>query len=221
MTGEVIVTTDRAFDFTQTMKLTVGEGEDQKSFIVHPGTIRRADFFRARLKKEWKQGDDHEIKLIEDNPATVELYLHLLYGGSIPVRAPGVKVGQDYNDEVKSLASVYVFAEKVGDVVARNIALEAIIDISNIPNPTTTKYPLPGVDTLNTIYNGTVEGNRARQLVIDLFAHRAKPDQLNSSRELPFDFLVELSRHLLNKSAQWKNSLPNPYQQKHVYREVQ
>jgi hypothetical protein len=64
----------------------VGEGEAQKSFIVHKELIcTRSEFFRVSMKEVWNQGKEGVIPLPEDDPQVFALYVQSLYVGAFQV----------------------------------------------------------------------------------------------------------------------------------------
>ncbi|KAF2704179.1 hypothetical protein K504DRAFT_159633 [Pleomassaria siparia CBS 279.74] len=108
-----------------TIKLVVGEGDEQKNFTVHENIIcARSSFFRTCMNGDWKEFEDRVVKLPEDNPEAVELYIQSLYTGNISQTEEISSSSHFY----VTLGDAYVLADKFMDVYARNVVVEAIFN---------------------------------------------------------------------------------------------
>jgi hypothetical protein len=127
-------------------------GEAQEYMLVHaPYLSARSEFFRAALSKDWKEGQSRVIKLPEDDPSTVAQYLDFVYKDRLPTQRKW------FPDQAKfmyfALAQLYVYGERVLDVVIRNTIVEHFVSFSSVVNrdlPTHPFYPDPAVVEMST-----------------------------------------------------------------------
>lgn len=64
-------------------------GEEKEQLLVHGDylTLRSSFFAAALANKTWKEGQTRVLKLPEDDPATVGLYLDWIYRDRLPTHA--------------------------------------------------------------------------------------------------------------------------------------
>jgi len=68
------------------IEVRVGKGDHLKKFTVHKNLITsRSQFFADTLHGNWKEIEDNGITLDEDDPKVFELYMELLYRGTLPM----------------------------------------------------------------------------------------------------------------------------------------
>lgn len=67
--------------------MTVAVGLEAIGFKVHEASLKaRSPFFVSALSTAWKEGREGIVKLPEDRPETVELYLKHLYTGKLHIK---------------------------------------------------------------------------------------------------------------------------------------
>jgi hypothetical protein len=65
---------------TDFVKITVGTDSTLKTFAVHENLLcERSGFFRTCLNGKWKESDDRNITLPDDDPSIIQLYIQSLY----------------------------------------------------------------------------------------------------------------------------------------------
>ncbi|KAH9845206.1 hypothetical protein Tdes44962_MAKER06780 [Teratosphaeria destructans] len=179
-------------------------GEEEGEILVHESLIRTcSSFFEAALSKPWKESTERTILLPDDEPNIVKLYVQYLYRKQLCIKVVdehSLKLQNHENHpEFFTLATLYVFGEKIGDIGFKNAVLDAFIQRMNDDTPDGGKrYPVNKV--VDIIYRGTMAGSKARQLMLDVHVWRGgswwiteNPEENNK------EFLMELSRALMDK----------------------
>lgn len=123
------------------VKITVGTGKFSQTFSIHePILTKRSEFFAKAMCKDWEEAEEKTVKLAEDEPETLALYMQLVYTGKIPAfNKASDRVTYDVDDgqpscaepelgceEYESLVLLYVLAEKLQDIKTKNLAVDAI-----------------------------------------------------------------------------------------------
>ncbi|KAF2660666.1 hypothetical protein K491DRAFT_726317 [Lophiostoma macrostomum CBS 122681] len=152
--------------------VVVGNDEKQTSFTVHESLLST----RTHLKvsddgaNNNKPDENREIALPTEDPDAFALYLQLLYTHRIPSKLSF----KDYIDyiakEYVSLAKLYILSQNLGDVKAKNAAVEAMLECWKEASIMPLSNHLPPGEAIHIIYNGTGKGCKARQLMVDLYA---------------------------------------------------
>ncbi|KAF2851099.1 hypothetical protein T440DRAFT_395298 [Plenodomus tracheiphilus IPT5] len=197
--------------------------------------IDRASFFSRALSSGWKEVEEGLVRLPEDDPTIFALYGQLLYTGRIPV-FERTDEQQDYhwssteNDaqklcqsEYTSLAQLYVFAEKMQDVKAKNAVVQAIIEKINHHAKQVTHYSrgrvcFPGPVAITTIYEETASHCPGRQVLIDCYVSYADSDVMDRSdfiNSVPREFLFDLARAALVYRSAPAEKLPHSMMDKY------
>lgn len=174
-------------------------GEAQEHMLVHaPYLSARSEFFRAALSKDWKEGQSRVIKLPEDDPSTVAQYLDFVYKDRLPTQRKW------FPDQAKfmyfALAQLYVYGERVLDVVIRNTIVEHFVSFSNVVNrdlPTHPFYPDPAV--VEIVYEGTTATSPMRRLLVDIYVRHGSKEWLVP--ELHPAFYQDMARELMGRFA--------------------
>ncbi|KAF1362452.1 hypothetical protein EJ07DRAFT_77735, partial [Lizonia empirigonia] len=166
-----------SFDAAATVAIQVGSATNRRAFLVHKSILTaRSEFFCRALNGSWKESETKTVDLTEDVPETFDLYLNLVYKNQLPVATldkdklcaldwPNFSkyIGKEY----RTLVDLYVLADKIQDIQAKNEALKAILQISHIRNHEGRWFTLPLV-AIRKIYDCTPQGSSARSLCIDL-----------------------------------------------------
>ena len=104
------------------------------------------------------------------------------------------------------MAKLYVLAEKLQDIKAKNSAIEASLILGSDEDTNGNSW-IPHSGCINTIYNGTVKGNLGRKLILDYMkkAELMKAGMMERFDEYPKEFLDELASALLKlrSDASW------------------
>jgi hypothetical protein len=175
-------------------------GEEQEQFLVHSTYLSaRSEFFRAALSKNWKEGQSRVIKLPEDDPTTVAQYLDFVYKDMLPTLRGWSP------DQAKvmylALARLYVYGERVLDVVIRNVIVEHFISFSSIANRELLPHPYyPGPDVVELVYEGTTAASPMRKLLVDMYVRHGSKEWL--APESHAGFCQDVARELMGTLGQ-------------------
>lgn len=102
-------------------------------------------------------------------------------------------------DEYISLAKFYVLAENLLDQTTKGIVLTAISARAEESCPDKS-HDFPAIDSVQVIYEGTVEGSPARRLLVQLYTDFGDSTFLTAKAEVvPKDFIYELSLSMLGR----------------------
>lgn len=100
-------------------------------------------------------------------------------------------------DEYLSLSKLYVLAEKLADQITKGIVLTAISARAEEALPDKS-HCFPAIDSIQVIYEGTIEGSPARHLLVQLYTDLGDFTFLTAKANVvPKDFLYDLSLSLL------------------------
>jgi hypothetical protein len=143
------------------------------------------------LNGRWEEADEGIVKFPEDDPNTFEMYLQLLYGDVVPFE-PTVNIYVDSEQHIKktqedlkaevnllvgreytNLSRLYVFCEKVQDLVSKNLVITAFVEQMN-KTRLNELVLYPGQNSINIVFEGTVRGDCLRKLFVDLYVWRAE-----------------------------------------------
>jgi hypothetical protein len=213
------------------LKIIVGEGEDIQDFRIHESVLTaRSKFFKAAMGTRWRTAKEKTVNLPEDDPEAFQLYTQLVYtdripgmNDDIPNKVDGVE--ESYESRItldkcgspnaceadyQMLCRLYVLAEKLMDVKAKNYTMEALyskiqVECSKCKNPQDTC--LPCVDAITIMYNGTSKYCAGRQILLTTYIHFANGEtyaEKFSHNDLPEDFLRDLVEGLLiSRNLRW------------------
>lgn len=145
----------------------VGTETEQQRLLVHHSQLENASpVFKAAFKESWKEGQEAQITLPDDEPVTVKTYLHFIYTGKIACQTPDpVFTVPDSNRHLAEyiiLAKLYCFGEKYQDVRLKNAIVNAIITKASVERFS------PVGPSVDIIYKGTCAGSPARRPMIDM-----------------------------------------------------
>ncbi|KAF1835360.1 hypothetical protein BDW02DRAFT_568098 [Decorospora gaudefroyi] len=177
------------------LKVRVGHGENLATFTVHQAILRlRSEFFKCATGSVWQQDhDEHMVTLPDDDPEIFRLYINLVYAGRLVTRG---------SDEWKKLCRLYVLAEKLQDLTARN----AIIDgmhafFSELVSKSALLFDIEGPipsESSKELYEGTPERSQARKLLVDLYAEFGKESWFRASKiVLPYGLIRDVAVRLV------------------------
>lgn len=167
--------------------IRVGPENDFKDFVAHESFLKaRSEFFRRALSGAWEESRSRIVKLPEDEPDIVALYLNLVYTKKLTIiRGSEEDTGELELDEFKSefaskvhaefyyMFAVYVLAEKLQDGTAKNEVMTAAferLERKKLRNGTLVQA-LPSRSTVEMVYAGTPENSPARRLMVALWGN--------------------------------------------------
>ncbi len=164
-------------------------GPEEKVLSVHEGLVSASPFFKAALSGKWKEGQMATIRLPEDDPETVHVYLNWVYGQNIE----GFLERTSNGEEFRALSRAYVLGEKLLDPHFKNQIIDALIAHFFVTNN------FPDGAAVTIIYNGTPKQSKAREALLDLFIWYAHEMDEDARNVYPKEFLHDLMNSLLHK----------------------
>jgi hypothetical protein len=190
----------KGFRYRGFIEVKVGEGEAQRTFGVHETLIiNRSLFFKKAISGSWREAEDREVALPDDEPEVFALYIHYLYTGTLAAKPDPIPPQYRGGLEYLRLTKLYVLAEKLQDITQlKNSIIKNILDISKAIREDRGHH-CPGQPCISVVYNGTPEGSPARRLLVDFWTYRAQGDWIaKSNSPLPEDFVHDLCANALN-----------------------
>jgi len=180
------------------VKIRVGQQPLQKTFVVHEDIISRSEYFRRAMNGNWAESDNRIVSLLEDDPHTFSIYLHMVHTNRFPepttfrdISTKGL-FARFIKSDLVQLAKVYVLAEKLQDTATKNAIVREIMAKSAVQGPDGSKY-CPDPIAINIIYNGTPKGNPCRRLVVHMWTDELPKTFTRDVESLPREFLGELA----------------------------
>ncbi|KAF2466688.1 uncharacterized protein BDR25DRAFT_268059 [Lindgomyces ingoldianus] len=197
----------------KTIEVIVGPEQERASYQVHEAVIcASAEFFRNAMKPEWASArpDPRVVELPDDVPAAFSLYMHWIYSKRLPV-LPDPKELVTGEGGYHTLAYAYVLGERLMDFEFKNAVQDAYVLYARGSPPTKRYYPTN--EEIRIIYDGTRENSPMRKFLADIWTWRGKYEWIEKDRDLPQDFLADVTTALLKTrppiedlSRPWKNS---------------
>ncbi len=93
--------------------ITLAAGPGPQSYVVHEELLcEHSPFFKAAVKKEWKEAQERIIPLPDDGPEVVCLYVHWVYACRILSRHANL-ANESGSGEMDLLVDAFVFVEKI------------------------------------------------------------------------------------------------------------
>lgn len=167
---------------------------EERTYYVHQNLITaRSEYFKRATNGKWLESDERTVNLREDLPYVFEIYLSLLYTGTLATK--NRLRNHETAEEYEVLARIYVLAERLQDTKAKNFISEAILELSRELITTSSRAPI-SISAVEIIYGGTPESSQARRLFVDLFADHGGDEWLPANADIPHDFLYDLSIRL-------------------------
>ena len=88
------------------------------------------------------------------------------------------------------LSNLYVLCEKLQDVIAKNVIVDAFMDV--IRHKCETCWHYPNSTDVNIIYDGTMETSPLRQLLVDVYVKYAINENHFDYDQLPKRFIYDV-----------------------------
>lgn len=145
-------------------KVLVGPESQRSELFVHQSIITsRSKFFASALSGRWNNCDAKTINLYDVNPnlksEDVEHYLEAVYTNRITFK--------DNSRVPESVCHLYVIAELLLDLHARNLAIQALYEqIRHHKSDEYGPYLYPGPECIQIVYKGTVSGDLMREYLL-------------------------------------------------------
>lgn len=185
--------------------ITVTAGEDSVGLHVHEGVLRsRSPFFEAALSRNWREGNQGHVDFPEDPAHIVKLYLQYLYTGKMDMRWTASMKEVPENmllPEHVTLARLYVFGEKVGDIAFKHDVIRAVLGRIEKRIEGHGFYPVG--EAVDIIYKGTTCQSKMRQLVVDVTVSTGNDQWIDPAlHQNNAEFMVDLARaFMLSREA--------------------
>jgi hypothetical protein len=195
------------------IKIVVGEKDRQ--FVMHKSALTaRSQFFKNAMGGRWQEAHDGLVKLPEDDGDAFALYEQLVYTGKVPAFDDSEETERKHSNyghnwvtcvsthckpEWENLCRLYVLAEKLQDVAAKNATTDAMIEkvqrkarIKGARSGLTECLPTPRA--IDIMYEGTPGFCPGRQVLVHMFVMYEKGGYWvdYSSSGVPKDFLWDL-----------------------------
>lgn len=155
------------------------------------------------LSQSWKEGLEGQINLPEDAHETVNLYLLYLYSNKLHIDWTTTAKDLPENNllpEYITLARLYVFGEKIGDVSFKNAIVRSMLKRMGM-GLNNNYYNAVG-EAVYIIYKGTPPGSRMRKLLVDNMVVSGREAWIGRAvDDNSAEFLVGLSCALLKCRA--------------------
>jgi len=139
------------------------------------------------MKKKWTGDDDRILKLPDDEPEDIKVYVAWLYSNRIFTKPEG-EVDKESSVESNGLINAYVFGDKIQDSDFKDAIIDAIIEGSEENDD----YYI----NARKIWEYTPPGALIRRYMLDTFVWVGDENWLEDVSYFNQEFLVELGRAL-------------------------
>ncbi|CAA9962064.1 BTB domain containing protein [Pyrenophora teres f. maculata] len=177
--------------------ISVGKSPNEKDFMVHESFLTsRSEFFRRALNGSWEEAETRVINLLNDKPDIVAFYVNFVYTGQLStgfkneeeLQNPTSSTFPTYIEaEYKIIFDIYILAEKLQDVNAKNAVLEVVLLVSGIADNEDYCYK-PSTKTVNTLSEGTPPHSPVRKPIADAWAELDVKQLCESYHSMHKDF---------------------------------
>jgi hypothetical protein len=188
------------FSFNRGALITVkvGGADDQKEFTIHEGVIyARSELFKRAMKGNWIEAKERVVNLPEDTPEIFEAYVNYVYTNQLPTTGKELdkqsRIAHDHivKAEYIRLTKIYVLAKRLQDRIAKNAIVTAIVALA-VQVDSEDSTLVHGAAAVTNVYNGILEGSRARQLIVDFWVYLSHRSFTKQYDHLPREFLQDL-----------------------------
>lgn len=183
------------FDKSEAVTLIVGS---EIELLVHANEIsRNSASFKAALKKGWLEGQTRTINLPVEEGWIVAHYLGFTYSGNLPTASieNTMLAPNHHNAEYLILSKLYTLGKRLMDDVVQVAVIRELIRLHGIFDGAVSSQ-----ETINIIYQGTVDGDPARILLVDMYVKWATSDCLALATEADPSFLWDLAHSHFTKA---------------------
>lgn len=190
--------------YAEDVEVLVGPGGQQFS-IPKSLLVERSYFFKTALSERWLQEGSKAIKLPEADPQIFDMYLNCIYKSAVNVGDVTEAINDAEfaglnNPNCRSCArlfNLWMLADKLGDVMATNMIMDAIIDLAEM-----TKR-LPGALNLAMAYSRTTDSSLLRKYLIDAYVFETWAEEFEEEA-MEASFPPTLLRDITIKDAHLK-----------------
>jgi hypothetical protein len=156
------------FDFTQTIIICVGE--EQKEFLVHTDVIINSSsrFLNKLLFNDWKEAHERRIRLPEQRPETLEMYIHWMYTNQLLVEP------MPANPVCFQCVKLYVLGDSFSDAVFCEAVVEKLVDTTLGPART-----LPSLPAINFAWKNISVDCPLRTVITELWSKVWSKQKIN------------------------------------------
>ncbi|KAF2660742.1 hypothetical protein K491DRAFT_674661 [Lophiostoma macrostomum CBS 122681] len=191
------------------IEVRVGKDTKARPFTIHKELITsRSKFFANALKGSWRESKDNVVKLPEDDVDTFDLYVNLLYFGSIHIPEAGAtaqreetlteKLVRVSHQEYMALSKLYVLCDKLQDIQGVRLVTHAFVEATQKAKAPG-KICFPDLWVVDYVYNNTPHGSPLRSFLMDSYAVFATNDWLRGTRSwISKDFLYDVTMSMLS-----------------------
>lgn len=183
-------------------------GDDEENMLVHSRYVAEcSEFFKAALKTEWKEGQTRVVKLPEECPVIMEVYLDFVYKRTLPTSPVTTAFRQAHNATLHAaygrLIDLYLLGDRLLDNSIRNAVSEEIIRIASLaafPNAS-----FPSATYVNKIYANTLASSPVRRLLVDLHVSYATSTALDQGHNPSFihDLAIAVLLKAERRASPW------------------
>jgi hypothetical protein len=146
------------------------------------------------------ESESRAVRLEQEDPEIMQIYLNWLYRGTLPVRHD-----EQGSGEYMELAQAYVLGDQLQDNDFTDAVIDAIIDKYQYYNV------WPGYNTVSYIFDNTADSAKARRLLVDIYAYVGNAevlDKVEKNDSLPKAFLYRLAAALFNIDSRTRRNSP-------------
>ena len=185
------------FDKSEAVTLIVGSSEKDELLVHANETSKNSAFFRAALNPEWLEGQTRTIKLPVEEEWNVTHYLGFTYSGKLPTASieNAMLAPNHHNAEYLIPSKLYTLGKRLMVDVVQVAVIRELIRLHGIFDGAVSSQ-----ETINIIYQGTVDGDPARILLVDMYVKWATSDCLALATEADPSFLWDLAHSHFTKA---------------------
>ena len=147
---------------TPPVKVIVGKGAAEQTFYASDALlIRHSEFFAAALRGNWRENEDHEVRLPESDAESFGVFASFLYTGKVHVVKDDLDEASNTNPEWQRLGLCWI----LGDILLSASFQDAVLDatVENLVSTSTAPVELHAA-----VYDRTNGDNGLRRLMVDI-----------------------------------------------------
>jgi len=170
--------------------IIVRVGKTKQEYHVHEKLLRASsEFFNNALKKEWKEGQEAAVDLLDTEPKHFEAWTKFLYTGRVffqEQEADGMpKDLERVAAEILTWVDLYSLGDFIRDTDFRDALIDALIDWMCVMD----KIPL---SLSSFVYSHTTNASTHRRFAVDVHVHVWGRKQNPIKVEHPAEFLQDV-----------------------------
>jgi hypothetical protein len=190
--------------------VTVEIGAERKKYQLHKALLtHHSGYFRAALKKTWREGMEGLVKLEDVDPVAFDIFVNWIYTRQLPdpkqwsEDLPDIpREGEDDNWYVTDLVKAYVFGDRFLALefkeVVNNYIVDYILKTDEPPWFTATQYA----------FENLTQDHLLLQLLLDVTCRfwevrYCDPESHHAHKCCSFEFILHLLEYYSNKVADY------------------